>query len=305
MTKPTDITFIGHMCLDEIHPYQGEVRIAPGSAVLCGALAAARVGCRTRVIARLHPADENLLQPMREAGVECLLVPAPATTYSEVIHPSPDVDVRELRLKRDAGFFMPADIPPLDSRFVHLAGISDREFTLPFMEAMKNRGLSLSADMQNIVRQVDPQTRVISFRDTPDKQRIISLLDRVKLDVVEAKVLTGTDDLEAAARQVASWGCPEVVITRADGVLAFVNGATYFERFTNRNISGRTGRGDTTFAGYMAWRLSHPPAESLKFAAALVSLKMEKPGPFAGTLQDVLERMQSPNSLLKYPLQLI
>jgi sugar/nucleoside kinase (ribokinase family) len=289
-TIDADITFIGHMCIDEIHPYQGEVRIAPGSAVLCGALAAARVGCRTAVIARMHPSDDAFLQPMRDAGVECLLVPAAQTTYSEVIHPSPDVDVRELRLKQDAGFFAPEDIPPIHGRFVHLAGISDREFTLPFMETLKNRGLSLSADMQNFVRQVDSQSRVVSFRDAPEKRRIVSLLDRAKLDVVEAKVLTGEDNLEAAARQVASWGCPEVVITRADGVLALAKGEVLFERFTNRNVSGRTGRGDTTFAGYMAWRLEHPAREALAFAAALVSIKMETPGPFAGTLADVLAR---------------
>lgn len=293
MTLKADITFIGHMCIDEIHPYQGAVRVAPGSAVLCGALASARVGCRTAVIARMHPSDEATLQPMRDAGVECVLVPAPATTYSQVIHPSPDVDERELRLPRDAGFFVPEDVPPIEGRFVHLAGISDREFSLPFMESLKNRGLSLSADMQNIVRQVDLQSRVISFRDAPDKRRIVALLDRVKLDVVEAKVLTGEDDLEAAARQVAAWGCPEVVITRADGVLALVRGEVFFERFTNRNISGRTGRGDTTFAGYMAWRLEHPAREALAFAAALVSIKMETPGPFAGTRADVLARLRA------------
>jgi hypothetical protein len=43
----------------------------------------------------------------------------------------------------------------------------------------------------------------------------------------------------------------------------------------------------------MACRLDHDPGESLKFAAALVSLKMEKAGPFDGTLADVLERMNS------------
>jgi hypothetical protein len=41
----------------------------------------------------------------------------------------------------------------------------------------------------------------------------------------------------------------------------------------------------------MARRLDHDTEESLKFAAALVSLKMEKAGPFDGTLADVLERM--------------
>ena len=41
-----DIAFIGHMCFDEVVPYRGLARVAPGSAVLCGALAAARVGKR-------------------------------------------------------------------------------------------------------------------------------------------------------------------------------------------------------------------------------------------------------------------
>ncbi len=293
MTIQADITFIGHMCIDEVHPYQAEVRVAPGSAVLCGALAAARIGCRTAVIARLHPDDEPLLQPLRDAGVACVLVPAPETSRMEVVHPSADVDEREMRLKQNAGFFVADEIPPLAGRFVHLAGISDREFTLPFMEALKARGVSLSADMQNLVRQVDPATRVVAFRDAPDKRRVVALLDRVKLDVVEAKLLTGEDDLETAARQVASWGCPEVVITRADGVLACVRGEVCFERFSNRNVTGRTGRGDTTFAGYMAWRLEHSAPEALKFAAALVSIKMETPGPFAGTRADVLARMRA------------
>jgi hypothetical protein len=43
----------------------------------------------------------------------------------------------------------------------------------------------------------------------------------------------------------------------------------------------------------MARRLDHGPAESLKFAAAMVSIKMETPGPFKGTLADVLARMDS------------
>jgi hypothetical protein len=33
--------------------------------------------------------------------------------------------------------------------------------------------------------------------------------------------------------------------------------------------------------------------ESLKFAAALVSIKMETPGPFSGTMADVMARMQA------------
>jgi sugar/nucleoside kinase (ribokinase family) len=122
------------------------------------------------------------------------------------------------------------------------------------------------------------------------------MMDKLKLDVVEARILTGTDDLEKAAGIVESWGCPETLITHSQGVLARVKGVSYYEKFSNRNVSGRTGRGDTTFAAFLSWRLNHDVAESLKFAAALVSIKMEMPGPFKGTLEDVAKRLKEKHS---------
>jgi sugar/nucleoside kinase (ribokinase family) len=86
------------------------------------------------------------------------------------------------------------------------------------------------------------------------------------------------------------------MITHSQGVLARVNGVTYYEKFSNSNVSGRTGRGDTTFAAYLSWRLDHDAAKSLKFAAALVSIKMETPGPFKGTLEDVAKRLREKHS---------
>ena len=286
-----DLAFIGHMCLDEVIPFGGSPRVAPGSAVLCGALAAARIGTKVAVVTRMASTDEAILEPMRQAGIAVHVVPADVTTYMKVVHPSADVDDRQMFQLANAGLFAASDIPELDVRQVHLAGITDQEFDLKFVRAMKARGYRLSADMQSFVRQVDPDTRSVSFGDVAEKAELAQLLDMVKLDVVEARVLTGTDDLERAAGVFEEWGSSETVITRADGVLARVNGKTYWEPFSNRSVVGRTGRGDTTFAAYMARRLTHDPGESLKFAAALVSLKMEKAGPFDGTLADVLERM--------------
>jgi sugar/nucleoside kinase (ribokinase family) len=288
-----DLAFIGHMCLDEMIPFGGSPRVAPGSAVLCGALAAARIGTNVAVVTRMAPKDEEILEPMRQAGIAVHVIPADVTTYMRVVHPSADVDDRQMFQLANAGLFTASEIPALDVRQVHLAGITDQEFDLEFVRGMKAHGYFLSADMQSFVRQVDPVTRRISFADVVDKAEIASLLDMVKLDVVEARVLTGTDDLERAAVAVEEWGCPETVITRADGVLARVNGKTYWEPFSNRSVVGRTGRGDTTFAAYMARRLDHDPGESLRFAAALVSLKMEKAGPFDGTAADVIERMNA------------
>jgi sugar/nucleoside kinase (ribokinase family) len=281
------------MCFDEIVPFEGLPRVAPGSAVLCGALAAARIGTKVAVVTRMAPKDESILDPMRQSGIEVDVIPTEVTTYMKVVHPSADVDNREMFQLANAGLFATSDIPNLDAKQVHLAGITDQEFDLELVRGIKARGYRLSADMQSFVRQVDPVTRSISYGDVPQKAEFARLLDMVKLDVVEAKVLTGTDDLERAAITFEEWGSPETLITRADGVLARVNGKTLWEPFSNRSVVGRTGRGDTTFAAYMARRLDHDPAESLRFAAALVSLKMEKAGPFDGTLADVLERMDA------------
>jgi sugar/nucleoside kinase (ribokinase family) len=287
-----DIAFIGHMCFDEVVPYQGLARVAPGSAVLCGALAAARVGKQVVVVTRMAPKDQAILEPLLQNGVVVHSTPSAETTYLKVVHTTADVDERQIYQLANAGFFSLADVPPLTARQVHLAGITSQEFDLDFIRGLKEKGYCLSVDMQSFVRQVQPGTHQIVFQDVPAKMEIVRQMDMVKLDIVEAKVLTGTDDLERAALIIEGWGCSEILITKTEGVLARVKGKTYYEKFSNKSLVGRTGRGDTVFAAYLAYRLEHEVTESLRFAAALVSLKMEAPGPFSGTLADVLARMQ-------------
>jgi len=296
MSKNYDITFVGHMCYDEIIPFGGKPHIAPGSAVLCGAMVAARVGKKVAAVVKMARKDENILQPMKDVGVETYLVPSDVTTYAMVVHESANVDERKLAVVKSAGLISINDVPTLSSTCVHLAGISDTEFDMALMKGLKSRGYSLSADMQSFVRHITPGTHEIQFSDVSNKKDIAGMMDKLKLDVVEARILTGTEDLEKAAIIVESWGCPETMITHSQGVLARVNGVTYYEKFSNSNFSGRTGRGDTTFAAYLSWRLDHDVRESLKFAAALVSIKMETPGPFKGTLEDVAKRLREKHS---------
>jgi sugar/nucleoside kinase (ribokinase family) len=291
-----NITFIGHMCYDEIIPYDGEAHVAPGSAVLCGAMVGARIGKKIAAVVKMSPEDEEILDAMKDVGVDTYLIPAEHTTYSRVYHYSPNVDERELTLVKSAGLISINDVPDLTSQCVHLAGISDTEFNMELIKGLKARGYILSTDMQSFVRHVDEESRKISYDDVKDKKEIAAIMDKLKLDIVEAKILTGTDDLEKAAIEIESWGCPEILITHADGVLARVKGKTYYEKFSNSSIVGRTGRGDTTFSAYLSSRLEKDVETSLKFAAALVSIKMESKGPFHGTLEDVLQRIKEKHS---------
>jgi hypothetical protein len=66
--------------------------------------------------------------------------------------------------------------------------------------------------MQTFVRQVEPETRELRFADGSHMRDIVRMLERVKLACVESRILTGTEDLAAAAIAVEAWGCPEVLI---------------------------------------------------------------------------------------------
>jgi sugar/nucleoside kinase (ribokinase family) len=297
MSKKYDITFIGHMCYDEIKHFGQEAKVAPGSAVLCGAMVAARVGKKVAAVVKMSPDDEEILQPMKDLGVDCYLIPSEETSYNRVVHESENMDERTMTLIKSAGIIDIKDVPELDSTCVHLAGISDTEFDMPLMKALKARNYpSLSVDMQSFVRHINPVTKNHEYSDVADKKEIAAMMDKLKLDVMEAKLLTGTDNLEEAAKIIESWGCSDVMITQSEGVLARVDGKTYYEKFSNSNVSGRTGRGDTTFVAYLSHRLDHSIADSVKFAAALVSIKMETPGPFSGTLEEVYKRIEEKHS---------
>jgi sugar/nucleoside kinase (ribokinase family) len=118
----------------------------------------------------------------------------------------------------------------------------------------------------------------------------------LKVDRAEAELLTGETDMRVAARQLAAYGPSgsEVVVTQSSGITVYANGQIHQAPFTSRSLAGRTGRGDTCFAVYVGKRLNASPEEAARFAAAVTTLKQERPGPWRGTLADVKALLAQP-----------
>jgi sugar/nucleoside kinase (ribokinase family) len=288
-----DIAFVGHTYRDRIVHAGKPPVVTVGGALVYGSIAAARAGGRIAVITKMAEADRSLLAPVDAAGVRCHVTPVPFTSELEVIYPTADTERRDIFIRRQAPAFAISDLPDLRPKVIHLAGNAAGEFPLSFVRALRQHGRRLGLDMQGFVRQPDPKSHAVRFGDVADKREIAGALDALKLDAVEAEILTGQTNPVIALAIMADWGCPEIVLTKAEGVLGRFGGRTVLARFTNRDSAGRNGRGDTVFAAYLLRRLTHSPEESLAFAAALVSIKLESPGPFAGSLHDVLARLQS------------
>lgn len=286
-----DLVFMGHESIYEVDAPEGPALGLTGGASSFGALAACWSKKKIAVIARMAQEDVPTLEPLKATGIDVYLRPVSETTHLRIVHPSGNPDDRLMVQTRNAGFFVSGDVPSMEPCLIHLAALTDREFSLEFMRYLKQRGFRLSVDMQGFVRQVDAGTGIIQFKDVRGKREIVGLADIVKLDIVEAEVLTGTRDMEKASKRLEKWGALETLLTSSEGALARHKGKWHFRKFSNRSSHGRTGRGDTTAGAYLARRIDHSVEDSLRFAVALASIKMETPGPFRGTLEDVLARM--------------
>ena len=286
-----DITFMGHMTFDEVVHFDGKRSVGNGGSLYISSAVPVRLGLKTAVIVKMAEKDKNILKIMDKLGVSTYVIPSSTTTYIKLVYPTSDADNREFFIEKDAGIIKNDEVPDIESRFLHLSGLADIEYDTELLKGLKKKFKYVSIDMQSLVRHVDKITHRISFDDDVRKKEVASIVDGMKLDSLEAKILTGEENIEKAAIIFEKWGCPEVMITESSGVLLRANGKTYYEKFTNCSNIGRTGRGDTTFAAYLSSKIDHNYAEALKFAAALVSIKMEKDGPFTGSLDDVKKRM--------------
>lgn len=289
--KCYDMVFIGQLGMGTIFPFQGSPFTEPGGPVLFASIGASCLGKRIAAVTRISESDEYPLEPLRKAGIDLFGVPGEIGQY-RVVFPTANFDQR-LGFVKGRGDFLISDIPPFEPCLVHLCCMTGPGLQLDFLRALRERGFRLSVDMQSFVLQADDETGLVHFRDVPDKREILAMVDFVKLDAMEAQTLTGADVLQEQADILEGWGSCETVITSSEGVLARSRGKTTFVKFTNRNTRGRMGRGDTLMGSYLARRLDHSVEDSLRFATALTSIKMESIGPFSGSLDDVLERMET------------
>ena len=283
-----DITMVGHISKD-IMIYKEDENRFTGGPVIYSSIAAARTGKSVRVITKAAEQDDNALDIMREQNVEVTRMDSEKTTSIENIYFTADKERRQVTLLSQADFFDVKDFPECDSRIFHLAGLFRNEIPDDFISFFAEKG-EVAVDAQGLLRCNEEGN--LLFRNWDAAEELMPKVTYLKTDAAEAEIMTGLSDREEAAKKLAARGAREVMVTHNNEVLVLVDGQFYRAPYNPSNLSGRTGRGDTTFAAYLAKRLEAGPKEAVYYAAALCSMKMEAPGPFRGTPEDVYERME-------------
>ena len=279
-----DVAFIGHYTKDTIVSSTG-TRVVNGGACNYGANVAARMALRTMVVTRLAREDWGVVERLDSLGVDVVARATPQSTCLRLEYPTANVDQRTIYVTSTAGAFTPEEVQGISARSWLIGASMRSELGLDVLRALRRKKTLLVADVQSFLR-IDRDGLLVAA-SWPERDQVLSMLDILKTDAVEAELLTGESDIRAAARMIASWGPAEVVLTHRNGVLVLADEHFYEAGFAPRELVGRSGRGDTCIASYVCKRLVAPPAEATVWAAAVTSLKLEAEGPFQRDLTDV------------------
>lgn len=286
MPKQTFDTFIiGQPSMDINTDYDGTTIRAFGGAVVYSGYAAGALGHPTAVLPKANLAQVDVHAIFADAkNVTVFPVDsAHSTSISNVYHTA-DRERRTCKAISRIDPYRVSDIPEVDAKIYHLAGLIHGDIGEELIAYAATKA-KVAVDVQCQLRWAEDGNMV--FHDWAQKKEFLPLIDFLKTDAAEAEILTGLADRESAAKQLHAWGVKEVMVTHNSEVLVFDGTTVYTQPIKSRNLSGRTGRGDTTFAGYINERIDADIPTALLWATALVSLKMETPGPFQGSRVDV------------------
>ncbi|MFX0156117.1 MAG: hypothetical protein ACFE9Q_16475 [Candidatus Hodarchaeota archaeon] len=289
MTVESDIIILGHLAKDIIE-IDGNSISSLGGAVYYGGIAGSHMGLKITVITRLKEEDFSLLTIFKKYGVNYYAYPSEETSGLKNIYSSKNVEFRSYESLGFAGIFKKEEIPNINTKFFVIGPIVAGEIDLDLLNYVYEKySEKLCLDIQGFIR-VREQSKVI-YQDLSktNKELILTKVNVLKLDQKEAEILTQQKNIYKAAKEIAEFGPREILITHEKGISVFTLNDLFFFPWKNKRSEGRTGRGDTAFISYLGSRLTKNPEQSLKFAAALTSLKLEQPGPFMLPLFQVEE----------------
>jgi sugar/nucleoside kinase (ribokinase family) len=285
-----DLVIFGNYTKDTIVSAAG-TRLVDGGGFNYGAHVAAMMGLKTAAVTRLAREDEHVVAALRQLGVDALPTYTTHSTHMRLYYPSANPDERVLTVTQTAGSFTPEQFDGIEAR-VYIANASTRgEVGRDVILALKRKAGRVVIDAQGFVRTIGSDG-TLQFDAWPGREEILPHVDILKTDNVEAKALTGRDDIRAAAKIIAGWGPKEIVLTHREGILVLAEGSFHEAPWRPERLVGRSGRGDTCIASYAARRLSAPPADAVVWAAAVTSLKMEAEGPIRRSVAEVEEMIR-------------
>lgn len=280
-----DFFVIGHISLDE-NIYLQKKEKSIGGAILYSSSVYSSLGKKVAILTKLSSADRHHIRQLNVPEENIYLLPSEKTTSIRNEYLDESREKRISTALATADPFLVTDIPEnMTTRVIHLASLIFGEYQSDLIKLLAGKA-KIAVDIQGFLRNVGEDGKLV-YKNWEGKEVYLPYVDYLKTDAAEAEFLTGENNLKKAAEILYQWGAKEIMITHHREVLAYDGLKFYHYPLKPKNLSGRTGRGDTCFSSYLSERLDKNIDQSLLFAVALTSIKLANPGPFRGNRSDV------------------
>jgi len=284
-----DVLAFGNVSLDVIKTPSDRKEML-GGAIYYGAFIAQAIGANWGVVTKSAPKDKEKVLTMPIDPKKIYWVESKDTVSILNDYKDNKMEKRDCFNQGVADIYKKEDFPPFKAKVIQYEALVQGETDLPLLKWLASQA-PLVVDAAGLIRKIMPDKQMAS--NMPDNlKEVFPLISFFKTDAAEAQFLTkiDTETREGrvkAAQEFLKWGAKEVLLSYNEELLAMNKDGMWTAPFRNRNLSGRTGRGDTAITSYVIKRFTMPPKDAVRFAAAATSLKMETPGPFKGTLADI------------------
>ena len=247
-----------------------------------------------KLVTSLAPSEYSSVDELTGKGLNIEIIPSKKTVYNENSY-GINQNNRTQRVLAKADPFTVEKIQHIEAKIFHLGSLLSDDFSLDVIKYLSKKGI-LSVDAQGYLREVRGEN--VYPIDWCEKKEALKYVHILKVNEHEAKVLTGLDDYQAAARQLAEWGVKEVLLTLgSEGSIIYAENSFYYiPAYPPKEVVDATGCGDTYMLGYLYMRNKGVSYEEAGcFAAALSTVKLEKSGPFSGTEEDAWKIIKDSN----------
>ena len=290
-----DICCIGHITLDKIITPKQTIYMPGGTSYyIYHVISHLNDWKNYKLVTSLAPSEYSSVDELMGKGLNVEIIPSKKTVYFENSY-GINQNNRTQRVLAKADPFTVEKIQHIEAKIFHLGSLLSDDFSLDVIKYLSKKGI-LSVDAQGYLREVRGEN--VYPIDWCEKKEALKYVHILKVNEHEAKVLTGLDDYQAAARQLAEWGVKEVLLTLgSEGSIIYAENSFYYiPAYPPKEVVDATGCGDTYMLGYLYMRNKGVSYEEAGcFAAALSTVKLEKSGPFSGTEEDAWKIIKDSN----------
>lgn len=244
------------------------------------------------LVTALGQEDMHVVDELRRLGIQVEVMPSRESVYFENIY-GENQDNRTQRVLAKADPFTIDYLQNIEADIFHLGSLLADDFSLDVVKYLSGKG-RISIDSQGYLREVR-DTHVYAV-DWNQKRDFLQYVYFLKANEQETLALTGTSDVEKAAKELYSWGVKEVLLTLGSNGSVIYDGKDFhlIPAYKPTDTVDATGCGDTYMTGYLYCRAKNKSIdEAGRFAAAISTLKIEAMGPFSGTKADIEQCIQT------------